>query len=447
MTSAGSRIAGFAADFHKVELPDRLRHTVYRAVLDTLAVAVAGRRDEVVHIARQYLNSELGTGEATAWTTGEALPVERAAWLNGVVAHVLDYDDMLPPMRGHPSVAMLPALIALAQAKRANGRQLSTAYIAGFEVLTKIAKVIGVQQNTLGWHATATLGILGATVACCVLLGLNQRQIVHALGLAVTQAAGNRENFGTMAKCFQVGQANAGAVRAALLAQAGFDAPASAIDGKYGYMALYAGREDLSTSLQTVGQGPLEIDAVSIDVKKFPCGYAIHRTLDGVLSLREKHQLTMDAVESIDIVTNARNLEPLRYTRPQTELEAKFSLEYPAAAALLDGKIGLMTFSDKNVLRSEIKAFLPRISKCEGPGEMLPRWADVTIKLKNGAVVTEHVTSSRGDAQNPLSDEELIAKAQDCILYGGCTWQVAPWAQKIFAMSNMYVGDVLPGPE
>ena len=148
------------------------------------------------------------------------------------------------------------------------------------------------------------------------LLGLNERQIVHALGLAVAQAAGNRQNFGTMGKSFQVGQCNAAALRAALLAQGGFDAPLDAIDGKYGFMTLYAGREDLSASLATLGNVPLEFDLIGIDVKKYACGYAIHRALMACSSLRAQHGLTLSSVESIDITTNARNLEPLTYSDP-----------------------------------------------------------------------------------------------------------------------------------
>lgn len=443
MIPASKRIAAFAARFCDVPLSAAQRHIVYRAVLDTIAVAVAGRNDPASRIAGEYLRDVSGTGKASAWTSGRLLPPESAAWLNGIAGHVLDYDDMLPPMRGHPSVAMLPALVALAQATGADGRRFSSAYIAGFEVLAKISEVMAIKHNSTGWHATSALGILGAATACSVLLGLNEPQICHALGLAVTQAAGNRQNFGTMAKSFQVGQCGAAAVRATLLAQAGFDAPADAIDGKYGYMTLYADREDLSENLDALGSFPLEFDRIGIDVKKYPCGYAIHRALDGVLSLRAKHHLTLDAVESVEIATNARNLEPLTFTNPENELEAKFSMEYPVAAALLDGKIMLSSFNDENVVRPEIKAFLPRIRKQEGPGAMLPRWATVKMRLSNGATLEEHTTSSRGDAQNPLTDDELIEKAQDCFSYGGVDWQAHSFAASVFDLSNSRLDDAI----
>lgn len=214
------------------------------------------------------------------------MPPEAAAWLNGTTAHLLDYDDMMPPLVGHPSVALVPALVALAQSTGADGKRFSSAYIAGFEVLAKISKVIAMQHVIKGWHSTSSLGVLGAAIACSVLLGLDETQTANALGLAVTQAAVNRENFGTMAKSFQVGQCGAAAVRAALLAQSGFTAPKGAIDGKYGYLALYGGKEDLKAELDTLGATPLEIDIIGIDVKKYPCCYAVHKPLDGILGLR-----------------------------------------------------------------------------------------------------------------------------------------------------------------
>ena len=136
--SASARIAAFAAGFRNIPLSAAQRHVVYRAVLDTFAVTVAGRNDPASRIAEGYLRDVAGTGKASAWTSGTLMPPESAAWLNGIAGHVLDFDDVLPPMRGHPSVAMLPALIALAQATSADGVRLSSAYVAGYEVIAKI---------------------------------------------------------------------------------------------------------------------------------------------------------------------------------------------------------------------------------------------------------------------------------------------------------------------
>ena len=443
MVPASLRIASFAARFSERPLLAAQRHLAYRALLDTFAVAIAGQREDAARIAHNHLKDVTGIGKASAWATGESMPPEAAAWLNGTTAHLLDYDDMMPPLVGHPSVAMVPALVALAQATGADGKRFSSAYIAGYEVLAKIAKVMAMQHVIKGWHSTSSLGVLGAATGCSVLLGLDEAQTANALGLAVTQAAGNRENFGTMAKSFQVGQCGAAAVRSALLAQSGFTAPAGAIDGQYGYLALYGGKEDLTPALDSLGVSSLEFDAIGIDVKKYPCCYAVHKPLDGVLGLRAKHGLALDMVDSVEIVTQARGLQPLTYTDPKSGLEAKFSMEYSVAAALFDGNIRLASYDDDLIRRPAIQAFLPRVKKSESTGAMLPRWATVRIRLKNGGALEQHVTTSRGDAQDPLTDDELVAKAEDCFSYGGCEWSAPRFAAGVFGATALPLGDVL----
>lgn len=443
MTSASTRIASFAARFGDVALSAGQRHLACRAFLDTFAVAIAGRHEAAPCIARNYLKDVLGRGKANAWTTGEVLPPEAAAWLNGIAAHVLDYDDVMTPMRGHVSAAMVPALVALSQLTAATGRLFSSAYVAGFEVMARFSRAMAIEHYTKGWHSTSALGVLGAVTACSVLLGLNERQTANALGLAVAQAGGTRENFGTMAKSFQAGQCGAAAVRAALLAQSGFDASDGAIDGKYGYLALYGNNEDLSSALDSLGTSPLEIDAIGIDVKKYPCCYAVHRALDGILRLRAEHALSLESVESVEITTSARGLEALIHSRPMTGLAAKFSMEYAVTAALLDGCVALASFEDAMVARPEIQAFLPRVKKGERAGAALPRWSEIKVRLKNGQTLAERVTTARGDAGDPLSDEELVGKVEDCFSHGRCDWAAGRFAARVFGMAESRIDDLI----
>ena len=187
-------------------------------------------------------------------------------------------------MRAHVSATLVPALLALHDRAPASTPGFAPAYIAGFEVMAKFARVMALNHYSKGWHSTSALGILGVTTACCVLLDLDEPSTLNALGLAVAQAAGTRENFGSMAKSFQAGICAAGAVRAALLAGSGFTAAPAAIDGPNGYMRLYADGEDLHEALAELGRPPLEIEATGIDQKKYPCCYAVHRALDGVIA-------------------------------------------------------------------------------------------------------------------------------------------------------------------
>lgn len=441
---SAAHIAAFAARFASTPLSKAQRHPAYRALLDTIAVAIAGRNQAAVHLADNYART-LGSGQATVWHSGQTLHPEAAAWLNGVAAHVLDYDDVMTMMRGHISVAMVPALVALAQHTNASGttgEQYARAYLAGFELMAKLSRVMALPHYSKGWHSTSALGVLGAALACSVLLGLDETQTVNALGLAVAQAAGTRGNFGTMAKSFQAGQCNAAAVRAALLAQAGFTASESALDGKYGYLALYAANENVAATLGTLGTVPLEIETTGIDIKKYPCCYAIHRALDALFALRAQHGFSANEIERIAVTNSAGGLEALQSRLPANGLEAKFSMEYNIAAALIDGAIRLSSFDDTQVTRAPIAALMPRVSVHEAAGAILPRWSHVKVQLRNGTTLENRVSVARGDAGDPLSDAQLLDKAADCFAFGGFKGNAQDFGRRVLAMDDARVDAV-----
>ena len=419
---AAERIAAFSAGFRREHLTRDLVQACGRALLDTYAVALAGRNEEASRMALTYARRSglPAPGRASRdWGTGEMLPLELAALSNGVAGHVLDYDDVTSPLRGHPSVALLPALVGLAEAIDADGAELACAYVAGFEVICKLSKAMAVRHYARGWHSTSSIGTIGAAVACARLLQLDARQTVHGIGLAVSQAAGSRANFGTHAKSFQAGHANAAGLRAALLASEGFDAAAGALDEAFGYMDLYASGESLSAQLETLGEAPLELVSSGIEVKKYPLCYATHRALDGVLDLRQAHGLTLADVAAVHVRTSAGALTPLIHQRPQTGLEAKFSMQYAMTAALLDGRVGLSSFTDEAVRRSQVQAFFRQVTSDDAAtGATFPRWSEIALELHNGQRLHRRVDLLRGSAEAPLSLQELRAKVQDCLAWG-----------------------------
>jgi 2-methylcitrate dehydratase PrpD len=443
MDGASARIAAFAAGFGQHPLTQAQRRQAYRAFLDTYACAIAGLSEPAARIAAQYAAEQGGSGRAQAWGTSQRLPAEAAALQNGVAAHVLDYDDVMTPMRAHVSATLVPALAALAPACDADGRRYASAYIAGFEVMAKFARVMALPHYTKGWHSTSALGILGATTACGVMLGLDARQHADALGLAVAQAAGTRQNFGAMAKSFQSAHCAASAIRSARLAQLGYTAAADAIDGRYGYLALYADGEDMGPMLATLGQGELEIDAIGIDVKKYPCCYALHRALDGLLALRAQHRLDAAHVARIRVLTSAGGLQALISHPPRTGLEAKFSMEFGMACAIIDGAIGFGSFTDQAVRRREVQALMGHVEVVESGGSILPRWSAIAIHMDDGRVFERTVTTARGDAGDPLSDEELSAKAQDCFALAGHAADARAFARRVLDMDDITVESVL----
>ncbi len=426
------RIGAFSAAFNPEVLTPALRQACARSLLDTYAVGVAGKNEPASSRAMAYL-ATLGTGdEASLWGCPGRATAEAAAFYNGVAAHVLDYDDVTSPLRGHPSVVLWPALIALAEADGAGMGRLQSAYAVGFEVMCKLAKAVAVDAYAKGWHVTASIGIIGTVAACAHLLRLDAEKTAHAVGMAVAQAAGTRANFGSDAKSFQAGHANAAAIRAARLAQAGFTSSPDAMDAQQGYAALYGQGQDLSAALATLGQAPLELISSGLEVKKYPLCYATHRVLDGLLDLRAEHGIALADVERVEIETSPGALVPLIHHRPATGLQGKFSLEYAVAAALLDGHVGLAAFTDESVQRPAIQAFLPFVQGRSTQGDsILPRWALVRLYTRDGQCIERKVDALRGSAVLPLTDDELMAKATDC--YGWVGLQADAGAQLAIA--------------
>jgi 2-methylcitrate dehydratase PrpD len=301
--TASQIVAAFAANFDPSSLGEDHVARCGRALADTMAVAIAGQNEPAVRRAYGYVEtlaplasaqSRTQHGMASLWGRGQQTTVEGAALFNGIAAHVLDFDDASSPMSGHPSVALLPCLVALAEARDIEGSRVVSAYVVGFEVCCKLGRALDLTHYSRGWHMTATLGTIGAAVACGHLLRLDGERITHAIGLALAQTGGTKENFGTDAKSFQAGQLNAAAIRAALLAERGFTASPHALDGKAGFTILYSGGEDIVPALATLGSAPLEIDNSGIEVKKYPACYGIHRPLDGLFDLMAEHSFGLE---------------------------------------------------------------------------------------------------------------------------------------------------------
>jgi len=288
-----------------------------------------------------------------------------------------------------------------------------------------------------------SVGTLAATVACGNLLGLDARGIVDAIGLAVAQTAGTRENFGTDAKAFQAGQCGAAAVRAVLLAEQRFSASATALDGVTRYAALYSSGNDLAKEFSSLGLEPLEIDASGIEVKKYPACYVTHRPIDAMLDFRREHGLSIDDVEHVSVETSASGLAPLINHHPVTGVEGKFSLPYVIAAALEDGEVRLSSFTDDAVRRPRLQPFFGKVDAREASGAMTPRWASVRVTLASGRMLERRVDVLRGSPGAPLSDAQLTEKLADCLAWGGSRFSAGALLEECLAVDRRTVGEML----
>lgn len=324
------------------------REVAIHTLTDSLGVCVAGRGSTVGPV--------LATFPGTAASGGVG---PYGALLLGSLGHALDYDDTVPVVPGHPSVPVLAALVAGLPAGPVSGRRFLEAYIIGVEVSAKIAAAVGVGHYRRGWHSTSTHSCLGATAGLARLHGGDRDTVRAAMGIATSLLGGVQCNFGTMTKPMHSGFAAHHAVLAFQLASAGATANLDALEAEQGYVDVYGTIEsDVSRLAASLGDPWVFDDGVFL--KRYPCCYAIHRSLAAVDEIRSASRLAATEVERIDIELPVGGLRPLRYGSPDTGLEGKFSIEYGVAAMLLDGDVGLSTFTDEAVRRPAIHDLIGR---------------------------------------------------------------------------------------
>jgi 2-methylcitrate dehydratase PrpD len=317
-TSVTEAVAQFASRGELAQ-EEILFERATRAFIDTIGVAIAARREECFSILAGTLGQ--AAGGATVLPTRGRTSAAEAALLNGTAGHALDYDDVADEIKGHPSVVLVCALLALAEARGSSGRDLLEAYAVGFEVACAIARGLPVEPHyRRGWHATATVGILGAVAGAGRLLRLDQSQIQNALGIAASMASGSRQNFGTMTKPLHAGLVARDVVLAAELAAAGFTADPHQLEGALGYFAMYGVNPRVSEVHSALEQ-PRVLLEHGLNVKKYPCCYGTHRMADAALNLRE-HGLRAADVRSIAINVEPDGLGAIIHHQPQQGCKA-----------------------------------------------------------------------------------------------------------------------------
>ncbi|WP_375204041.1 MmgE/PrpD family protein [Hyphococcus sp.] len=407
--------------------PEDAIEAARRAFIDIVSVSIPGAVEEVTRLAFGTV-APWGAGPSTAIGHGASLAPPWAALVNGAAAHALDFDDNFDPAKAHATAVLAPAILALAESEGASGRDCLDAYIAGLQILGRVGQGVNPVHRNRGWHATATIGAVGAAAACARLLKLDAERAANAISMATSMAGGFMSQFGTMTKPLHAGLAAKSGVMAASLARAGVDAGRDTLDGPTAMNRLMVGPdyEQLRDGLTHVEHGqtlrfeteaigePLLILSSGLKVKRFPnCGSA-HRAMDGVLELRLANAFTPDEVEAVHIYAPVTHLNNLMHMNPQDGLQAKFSLEYGVAIALLTGAATLKDFTDEAVRQPEIRAFFPRIhrhpvDKAEGE---FP--TEVEIALKDGRVLKTAVAMPAGSLAAPFTMDQHWAKLEGC---------------------------------
>jgi len=389
-------------------------------VLDTLAVTIAGGIEPGPAALQKALEPDARGGAVPSFWSEASYRADDAAMLFGMASHVLDYDDVSMLTVCHPSAPVLSALLAAAPRGEASGHGLLAAFAIGTEVLIRLGQAMGFRHYALGFHATATLGAVGAAAACARLMKLDEGRTRHALAIAASMSSGLRKNFGSMVKSLHVGIAAANGLRAVQLAAAGVEGAAEPVEHEGFLHAFSGGETDLWPAGLTLG-APFAIAEPGFEQKRYPCCYMLHKMIEATLALRREHGLTLGDVAAMRVEMPPGGTKPLIHPIPKSGLNALFSAPYAVAASLADGRIDLKSFTDAAVLRLDIQARLADVTVVEVAGtsqkgsDLGSAPVTVTFRLHDGRTLSQTISASPGSQQDPLTGPQLAAKWLDCL--------------------------------
>ena len=406
------------------------------AVIDGIGVTLSGYSADCTTLIRKYISGLGLNGKCTVMGQGNGLPAEYAALANGVGSHALDFDDtqisLLPDrvygLLTHPTTPVLSAAIPVAEEVGASGRDLLAAFCCGVEVACKVAEAIKPYHYQNGFHSTGTIGIFGAAAAAAKLYGMDKEGIRHALGIAASKSAGIRVAFGTMTKPYHAGAAAQGGIVAAQLARMGYKTDPEALDGPWGFFQVAGSGVDPEAIHGKLGNPYAFVDP-GVSIKPYPCGSLSHPSMDALLDLILEHDVQSQDVAAVRLGTTSNVLAALRYPEPQNELEAKFSIPFCLGILVLERHGGIEQFTDETVLRPDVREMMSRVTPylhegLEALGFQRIR-SLVEVTLKDGTVLSQEASSSRGTPERPMTREELAAKFLDC-----SQWLLSDAAQK-----------------
>jgi len=421
MSEALTRSLGnFVSGLRLEAIPAPALSVVHTGFADCVATLIAGSTEAPPRILHKALAPP--AGEASLYLVGPRVPAPDAAWINGTAAHALDYDDV--SLRGHPSTVLVPAILAEAEAIGASGAEMATAYVAGYEVWAELAGRDPDQHHQKGWHPTGIFGAIAAAAACASLRGLDADQTTQALALGASHSAGLVANFGTMTKPYHAGKAAHAGVISARLAAAGFTASPDALEHPLGFLAAVSPSGAADRERAIAAGRDWQILRQGLSVKKYPLCYCTHRAIDGMLDLLREQEVGAADVKLITVSTSRRNATILRNARPQTGLEAKFSMQFAMASSIVAGRVGLAELTDGFVQRQDVQALLDKV-RIEPDDRPDPKRSGaapydlVVIETAGGRrLESARISDERGSPQLPLSSDELWAKFECCFSVG-----------------------------
>lgn len=398
------------------------------AFIDVIAVMVPGAKDESTERVFRTVRT-WGAGPCSVVGQTEDLSAPWAALVNGTAAHALDFDDNLDPAKAHATAVLVPALVSLGEQEGASGSAVIDGYICGLQIMGRVGQGVNPFHRNRGWHATATVGAIGAAAACARLLKLNAEQAGNAISLATSMAGGFMSQFGTMTKPTHAGLAAKAGVMAASLAREGITAGLHTLDGQTGMNRLMVGPdyEALRDSITNPEHGqnlrfetkhvgdPLLILEHGLKVKRFPNCASAHRSMDALLLLKEQHGFGPDDVKKIVVHAPKSHLNNLMHHDPRDPMQAKFSMQYSLAVALLTGNCTLNDFAPDMIMRPEVRNLYSLIELDpvdKGEGEFP---TTVEVHLNTGETLEKSMQMPLGSNAAPFTMDQHWQKYDGCV--------------------------------
>jgi 2-methylcitrate dehydratase PrpD len=401
-------LAQFIVDTKYDVLPPPVVAAAKVAILDGVANMLAGSTQELAGIIGRYVQQLGGAPQASVIGWGFRTNAPSAAFANGVFGHCLDYEIQgFPPTHGTSSC--LPAALALGEIRKVSGQTIIEAYTIGWEIQGRLRAASAAASNP-AFHPPGMVGPLGGAAAGARVLELDTLQTQMALGIAASRTGGLTANTGTMVKSTHPGNAARMGAEAAILAEMGYTSSDEVLEAANGYAAaLFRGNLDWDLLTQNLGR-PYRLVDPGFDIKRFPAQVYMQSPIEAVLNLRQKHNLTPEMVESLTVHRQGRGHSgPV----PQSGLDGKFSVEYCAAVALLDGRVVIDSFTDQRRFSPDLEGMLGKVRV--DPVELEPGVVRVTARLTDGRTVSDECRGFKGSAGNPMSREERMEKVWDCI--------------------------------
>lgn len=403
-TDITSRISAFVAGAKWDDVPESARVAARRTVANVVGLSVGAAYSPAAE-AVLAAAADLGQhGSARVLGRAEQLTPPWAALVNGLTAHVEDFDDTYLSCILHPGAPIVPAALAAAELIGADGATLMAGVVAGIEVASRLGDALWPSHFDRGWHVTATTGPIGAACAAARVLGLDAQRTAAAIAIAATQAAGHTEQLGSMTKAFQVGRAAATGIEAALLAEQGFTGPVEPLAGRRGMAALMAAEADWSPMDDLGSRWLVESNAL----KPYSCGIVSHPVIDAGKYLRADG-IDPAQLDTVALEVHPRVLDVMGVTEPEDGLQSKFSVYHCFAVGLVRGAGGPPEFSDECALDPQIQQVRNRVTVTLDP-TLAADSCRMTATLTGGEKVSHTVEHATGSVSAPMTDEQLQDK-------------------------------------